>query len=58
VRYRPSRRVATNNSQGQANRAACFVELTFSEPVSEPMPVPMSLGQLSHFGLGLFKPLT
>ncbi len=53
VRYRPSRRFARSSPQGQANRAGCFVELTFDEPESGPI----ALGHLSHFGLGLFEPV-
>lgn len=52
VRYRPSRRFARERSQGQANRPAAFVELAFAEPVAGPL----TLGHLSHFGLGLFVP--
>lgn len=53
VRYRPSRRFARHNPQGGANRPATFVELTFQEPLHGPL----TLGHLSHFGLGLFAPL-
>ncbi len=54
VRYRPSKRFTRGNAaQGRADRASAFVELTFDEPASGPR----ALGHLSHFGLGVFRPV-
>lgn len=49
-RHRPS--VAATSAQGRADREGAFLRLTFSDPISGPL----SLGHLSHFGLGLFTP--
>lgn len=52
VRYRPSKRFVRDQRQSHASRAGCVVELTFAEPVTGPI----TLGFLSHFGLGLLLP--
>lgn len=49
LRSRPSR---WGGRRGTPNRASAYLRLTFDEPVSGPI----ALGQLSHFGLGLFAP--
>ncbi len=51
-RYRPSARMRRDSRQGQASRASAFLRIEFTEPV----PGPLALGHLSHFGLGLFVP--
>ena len=54
VRYRPSKRFSRGDTaQARADRASAFIELSFDEPVSGPL----ALGHLSHFGLGLFRPV-
>ncbi|MGQ0842083.1 type I-G CRISPR-associated protein Csb2 [Actinokineospora sp.] len=50
-RYRPSARQRHDANQGQARRSE-FLRLRFDTPV----PGPIALGYLSHFGLGLFTP--
>lgn len=52
-RYRPSARMRRDLGQGSANRPSAFLHLEFDTPV----PGPLALGHLSHFGLGLFKPV-
>lgn len=52
-RYRPSARLRGDGHQGQATRTSAFLRLTFDQPVTEPL----ALGHLSHFGLGLFRPI-
>jgi CRISPR-associated protein Csb2 len=51
-RYRPSARMRRDARQGQANRPSAFLRIELVEPVTGPL----SLGHLSHFGLGLFVP--
>lgn len=51
-RYRPSRRLSRDPRQGQATKPSTFLRLDFDEPVTGPM----TLGHLSHYGLGLFVP--
>lgn len=51
-RYRPSARMRRDTRQGQAVRPSAFLRLELAEPV----PGPLALGHLSHFGLGLFAP--
>ncbi len=51
-RYRPSARMRRDPRQGQASRPAAFLRIELAEPV----PGPLALGHLSHFGLGLFTP--
>jgi CRISPR-associated protein Csb2 len=51
-RYRPSARRHRDPRQGQARQASAMLKLTFTEPV----PGPLALGHLAHFGLGLFHP--
>jgi CRISPR-associated protein Csb2 len=53
-RYRPSARQRHDTRQGQAGRPGAFLRLTFAHPVQGPI----ALGHLSHFGLGLFRPMT
>jgi CRISPR-associated protein Csb2 len=53
-RYRPSARQRRDTRQGQAARPGAFLRLTFARPVRGPV----ALGHLSHFGLGLFRPMT
>jgi CRISPR-associated protein Csb2 len=53
IRYRPTRRFATTSPDQRGARPGEFLELTFAEPVAGPL----ALGHLSHFGLGLFRPL-
>jgi CRISPR-associated protein Csb2 len=52
VRHRPSARLRRDKRQGQAHLPAEFLRLRFSQPVHGPL----TLGWLSHFGLGLFMP--
>jgi CRISPR-associated protein Csb2 len=52
VRHRPAARLRGDKRQGQAHLPAEFVRLRFAEPVHGPL----TLGWLSHFGLGLFAP--
>jgi CRISPR-associated protein Csb2 len=52
VRHRPSARVRGDTRQGQAHLPAEFIRLHFPSPVDGPL----TLGWLSHFGLGLFTP--
>jgi CRISPR-associated protein Csb2 len=52
VRHRPSARQRGDKRQGQAHLPAEFLRLHFTRPV----PGPLTLGRLSHFGLGLFVP--
>ncbi len=52
VRHRPSARLRGDKRQGQAHLPAEFLRLRFSQPVHGPL----TLGWLSHFGLGLFMP--
>jgi CRISPR-associated protein Csb2 len=52
VRHRPSARLRRDKRQGQAHLPAQFVRLRFTRPVRGPL----TLGWLSHFGLGLFIP--
>jgi CRISPR-associated protein Csb2 len=49
-RHRPS--VARTSPQGQPNRDAAFLRITFQDLVTGPL----AIGHLSHFGLGLFAP--
>lgn len=49
LRSRPSR---WGGRRGTQNRASAYLRLTFDEPITGPI----ALGQLSHFGLGLFAP--
>ncbi|MGH3914481.1 MAG: type I-G CRISPR-associated protein Csb2, partial [Pseudonocardiaceae bacterium] len=51
-RYRPSARMRRDPRQGQATRASAFLRIELTEPI----PGPLTLGHLSHFGLGLFVP--
>jgi CRISPR-associated protein Csb2 len=51
-RYRPTARQRHNTRQGFSNRPSAFLKLTFPEQVHGPL----TLGHLSHFGLGLFQP--
>ncbi|MCA1672163.1 MAG: type I-U CRISPR-associated protein Cas5/Cas6, partial [Actinobacteria bacterium] len=51
-RYRPTARMRHDPRQGQASRASAFLRIELAEPV----PGPLALGHLSHFGLGLFAP--
>jgi CRISPR-associated protein Csb2 len=53
-RYRPTARQRRDTGQGQAGRPGAFLRLSFAEPVHGPI----ALGHLSHFGLGLFRPVT
>lgn len=52
VRYRPSARMRRDKRQGQAHLPAEFLRLHFPRPARGPL----TLGRLSHFGLGLFLP--
>jgi CRISPR-associated protein Csb2 len=52
VRHRSSARLRRDKRQGQAHLPAEFLRLRFSQPVHGPL----TLGWLSHFGLGLFMP--
>jgi CRISPR-associated protein Csb2 len=52
VRHRPSARMRRDKRQGQANLPAEFLRLRFTQPTRGPL----TLGWLSHFGLGLFAP--
>jgi CRISPR-associated protein Csb2 len=52
VRHRPSARLRGDKRQGQAHLPAELLRLRFSQPVHGPL----TLGWLSHFGLGLFMP--
>ncbi len=52
VRHRPSARMRGDKRQGQAHLPAEFLKLRFSQPTWGPL----TLGWLSHFGLGLFMP--
>ncbi|MDQ3763511.1 MAG: type I-U CRISPR-associated protein Csb2 [Actinomycetota bacterium] len=51
-RYRPSARMRRETRQGQATHPSAFLRIELTEPV----PGPLALGHLSHFGLGLFVP--
>lgn len=51
-RYRPTARHRRDTRQGQSNRPSSFLTLTFPDPI----PGPIALGHLSHFGLGVFLP--
>ncbi len=51
-RYRPSARSRHDSRQGAANRPSAFLRVTFDAPV----PGPLAIGHLGHFGLGLFTP--
>lgn len=51
-RYRPSARMRHDTRQGQATRPSVFLRIVLADPV----PGPLALGHLSHFGLGLFGP--
>lgn len=53
-RYRPSARMRRDPRQGNAGRPSAFLEIKFDAPVAGPL----ALGHLSHFGLGLFEPVT
>jgi CRISPR-associated protein Csb2 len=51
--WRRSRPSAPQSSpQGRADKPSAFLRLRFAQPV----PGPLALGHLSHFGLGLFAP--
>lgn len=52
VRHRPTARMRGDKRQGQAHLSAEFLRLRFSRPARGPL----TLGRLSHFGLGLFLP--
>jgi CRISPR-associated protein Csb2 len=52
VRHRPSARQRRDKRQGQAHLPGQFLRLRFAQPVHGPL----TLGWLSHFGLGLFMP--
>jgi CRISPR-associated protein Csb2 len=52
VRHRPSARTRGDKRQGLAHLPAEFLRLRFTQPVEGPL----TLGWLSHFGLGLFIP--
>ncbi len=52
VRHRPSARMRGDKRQGQAHLPAEFLRLRFTQPTRGPL----TLGWLSHFGLGLFLP--
>lgn len=52
VRHRPSARLRGDKRQGQAHMPAEFLRLRFTRPSRGPL----TLGWLSHFGLGLFVP--
>lgn len=51
-RYRVSARMRCDPRQGPASRPSAFLRIELTEPV----PGPLALGHLSHFGLGLFVP--
>lgn len=51
-RYRPSARARRDPHQGQARQPSAMLRLTFTDPI----PGPLALGHLAHFGLGLFRP--
>ncbi|MBS4729902.1 type I-U CRISPR-associated protein Cas5/Cas6 [Mycobacterium sp. SM1] len=52
VRHRPSARMRGDKRQGQARLPSEFLRLRFKQPTQGPL----TLGWLSHFGLGLFTP--
>jgi CRISPR-associated protein Csb2 len=53
-RYRPSARNRPDTAQGKpSSRGAAFVRVRFDRPVTGPL----ALGHLSHFGIGMFKPM-
>lgn len=52
VRHRPSARLRADKRQGQAHLPGQFLRLRFTRPAHGPL----TLGWLSHFGLGLFSP--
>ncbi|WCS19983.1 type I-U CRISPR-associated protein Csb2 [Mycobacterium marinum] len=52
ARYRPSARMRGDKRQGQAHLPAEFLRLSFPQLTQGPV----TLGWLSHFGLGLFRP--
>ncbi|MFC9658950.1 type I-U CRISPR-associated protein Csb2 [Nocardia sp. NPDC127606] len=56
VRHRPSVQRNNRSGQGRADKPSTFVRLRFPENISPPSGGPITLGHLSHFGLGLFKP--
>jgi CRISPR-associated protein Csb2 len=51
-RYRPSARMRRDPRQGQATRPSAFLRIELTNPTHGPL----TLGHLSHFGLGLFVP--
>ncbi|MGH3625378.1 MAG: type I-G CRISPR-associated protein Csb2 [Sciscionella sp.] len=51
-RYRPSARMRRDPKQGQATRPSAFLRIELDEPIGGPL----ALGNLAHFGLGLFVP--
>jgi CRISPR-associated protein Csb2 len=51
-RYRPSARMRRDPRQGQATRGSAFLRIELAEPTHGPL----TLGHLSHFGLGLLVP--
>ena len=53
IRHRPSKRLAGNAAAGAASRPGALLDITFAQPVTGPI----LLGYLSHFGLGLFRPV-
>jgi CRISPR-associated protein Csb2 len=53
TRFRPSQRPMRSTADRGAASTGAFLELTFDAPVSGPL----ALGHLSHFGLGLFRPV-
>lgn len=53
ARYRPSKRFAKASSGFESAPPGVFVTLEFERPV----PGPLILGHLSHFGLGVFVPM-
>jgi CRISPR-associated protein Csb2 len=52
VRHRPSARLRGDTRQGHAHLPGQFLRLCFAQPTHGPL----TLGWLSHFGLGLFTP--
>lgn len=53
VRYRPSKRFQAERTDRRSSPRGVFVRLTFDTAQSGPL----ALGHLSHFGLGLFRPI-
>jgi CRISPR-associated protein Csb2 len=53
IRSRPAQHLVRSVADQGAASTGAFLELTFDAPVSGPL----ALGHLSHFGLGLFRPV-